>query len=771
MSSRRFHFDGWTFHTDSGELTRDDRTIRLQDQPARLLQELLLHAGKVVTRDQLIAALWPKGVVDFDTGLNSAVRKVRVALQDTGNAPRYVETLPRKGYRFIGSIDPPPLQTPPESAAIIVEPPPVPTETPAPRPQRRALALLLAGTAVAAIIVGVIAWLRPSESTLPPRATVAVAVPKAVTAQPSPALLLVPFTETAAGAQKQPFAQAVTRFVYERLAYMDGLTVINGLAASRESNGAAESLRTRARWRLDGTIERNGDRLNVQTHLRDDTSGRILASDAFAGSPLELPALRRQIVAAVARLTGTTPRGSDAQTAMTRAQLNAYELYVEGEQLLGTFRVGDAAAAMESFKRATTLDPQLARGYLGIAQAAAQVRRLRKPDAIPTDDGLIEQSLDRALALDPQLGEVWTVRATMAPDDQSAEQLLRKALQLAPNDGTAYRELSETLWSGARAGEALEAIDRACVLEPRSARNHYLRGFYRLVATGDLDTFEQAMHDALAINPDFHPALARLAMGKWLFRGEFAEALLLFEHSIAVDPEADWGRNFAAIAYLDIDDPEAARDVIRDSKLQFAQLNIAQYEGQTEVAARLALEQLDGPWSEGPLAVTAEAIRDDGLKHDRLTAAASALGKRFSISTGNTGIDVTTVSSDVVYAHTLALAGETGRSQRLVQALLRKLDAEAVGRPPHFFSSERAAAFAVLGDRERTLDELEAAISLGYFAHWGYMAQSDPLYRSLHDSPRFQALAERARTHRQEQRAKVEEMRRQGKIPRRPAGH
>ena len=90
---------------DSGEISRDGNTHRLQDQPLQILDELVKHPGEVVSREQLIARLWPTGVVEFDTGLNSAMRKLRIALGDDAETPRYIETLPRKGYRFIGRID------------------------------------------------------------------------------------------------------------------------------------------------------------------------------------------------------------------------------------------------------------------------------------------------------------------------------------------------------------------------------------------------------------------------------------------------------------------------------------------------------------------------------------------------------------------------------------------------------------------------------------------------------------------------------------------
>jgi Tfp pilus assembly protein PilF len=97
-------------------MQRAGRSARLTQQPLRVLIELFDHAGEIVGRDQLVKALWPQGIVDFDNGLNVAVRKLRVALEDTGDAPRYIETLPRVGYRFIGVPGPPPPETPARTA-------------------------------------------------------------------------------------------------------------------------------------------------------------------------------------------------------------------------------------------------------------------------------------------------------------------------------------------------------------------------------------------------------------------------------------------------------------------------------------------------------------------------------------------------------------------------------------------------------------------------------------------------------------------------------
>jgi len=153
ISALEIRFDGWTLYRQSGELVRNGTRIRLQVQPLQVLEALLEHPGEMVTREQLIARLWPRGVVDYDTALNSAVHRLRVALGDHADAPRCIETIPRRGYRFIGSIDAEP--------APRTEAPPKEVETTAPlvaRASRRtrgwpaALAMMLGLTVVATVV-------------------------------------------------------------------------------------------------------------------------------------------------------------------------------------------------------------------------------------------------------------------------------------------------------------------------------------------------------------------------------------------------------------------------------------------------------------------------------------------------------------------------------------------------------------------------------------------------------------------------------------------
>lgn len=103
-ASLQVSFDGWLLNGSTGELRKGDLRVRLPVQSARVLEELVARPGELVTREWLIATLWPRGVVDYDTALNTIVHRLRVALGDRADQPKYIETIPRRGYRFIGLV-------------------------------------------------------------------------------------------------------------------------------------------------------------------------------------------------------------------------------------------------------------------------------------------------------------------------------------------------------------------------------------------------------------------------------------------------------------------------------------------------------------------------------------------------------------------------------------------------------------------------------------------------------------------------------------------
>jgi hypothetical protein len=161
----------------------------------------------------------------------------------------------------------------------------------------------------------------------------------------------------------------------------------------------------------------------------------------------------------------------------------------------------------------------------------------------------------------------------------------------------------------------------------------------------------------------------------------------------------------------------------------------------------------------------AQAIRDGAIAAGDFESAVRLLEAVYANREG--GLPMWYRAFSLVYAHTLVLAGKVERGRRLAESTLALLDTHAVGRAEHWLSRERAAAFAVLGQDERVLEELAHSISNKQLYRWWYLAERDSLYEHLRGDPRFQALDKQARQHLDRQRALLEELRRGGAVPRR----
>ena len=764
---RTTSFDGWVLRIDLGELAKDGRKIRLQDQPLQILDELLSRPGELVTREQLIARLWPTGVVDFDTGLNSAVRKLRVALQDEAETPRYIETVPRRGYRFIGAID-----------SLAAEPAPIPPSVstseslasarqPAPDPRsRRTYAYVAVGVA-GLMLAGLTLYGLRRESA--PATQMPAAAPQPVSLD-SRTIAVLPFRASTPGETNEALALVVTDLVRNRLAMFKGVVVIASGSTARMADAHLDARETgrklNAQFLLHGSAARAGDQIRTEVELVDAATGVQLWSTSFDSSVTDAAALRERIVERVAS-TLHVPAESAVSNARPPAAINldAHQLYVRGQQLLSNQRLDDANAAVELFRRATILDPSFARGYLAMGQAQVLAGALGTGHS-PALLSEVNMALDRALELNPALGEAWIERAALTRDPVKAERWYRKGLALAPSDVAGYAYFSQFLFVENRKGEAFEMIKRARQIDPLTPDLYLGEAFLLMVTHSDVAGHDRLMREALTIDPGFNPALIQLAQSNYEYSGEFAEAIRLIEQALARDPEGK-GADFAATLYLDVDDPVAAQAVLRKSPDSVsAQVKIAQYRRDRHRAAELA-RSVARDTETAPVAPGAEALRDEAIATGDYAPVLKQLEARYAIVTSGTGPRVWSRGLGLVYAHTLVLAGETQRGRNLATSILVQLEAESVGRTENWFCRERAAAFAILGDDERALAELAITLKMRKFYRWWYTAELDPLYERLRSDPRFQALAEQARKHRVEQRALVEQMRRKGEVPER----
>jgi tetratricopeptide (TPR) repeat protein len=366
--------------------------------------------------------------------------------------------------------------------------------------------------------------------------------------------------------------------------------------------------------------------------------------------------------------------------------------------------------------------------------------------------------------LNPVLGEAWIALARLEPDPVKAEELYRKGLELAPSYGVGHAHPARFLYRESRAGEAIEAISRARQIDPLTPDLHLFHAFLLMVVRSDVGAHDRLVREALEIDPKLQRALEQLAYSRWEYSGEFADAAPLIERAIGVNPQSLSARTLAKNIYLDHGDPVAAAAVLGNSPPNLATVEILQYHGDGKGAAALLKGIRPELWEDnGPQASMAQAIRDGAIATGDFDSAVRLFE---TVSASREGwLPMWQRGFSLVYAHTLLLAGQVERGRQVAESTLALVETHGVGRDENWFSRERAAAFAVLGNDERALEELAISVSDGKLYRWWYLAEHDPLYAHLNGDPRFLAIDERARKHLDRQRALLEEMRRKGEVP------
>ncbi len=805
MNAPKITFDGWVLDRQSGDLSREGVRQRLQELPLKVLDLLVANAGGVVTREQLIAYLWPKGVVDFDTGLNTAVRKLRVALGDVADTPRYIETLPRRGYRFVGRLDAPADPPPPD--LVLTEPVlPVPSELPthpsaALPPPPAAVSLEGAGRGrdapgtgakaaiVLAVVLAIILATGLAYWSLHRAPALATPTPAAGPAAPGPvlpahAVAVLPFENLSAEPNNEFLALGIAEMVLHRLADLKDLTVIARTSSfvfrNRSEDARDIGRELNARYLVEGSVQREGERLRVTTELIDATSGRRVWSLSFDRQLVDIFALQDEISGKVANalsvsLTAAAERGPESRT----SKLDAYLAYLQGRALASTFKTADAEAAVERFAQAIEIDPQFAAAYAQEARAISQLVSLRdRPD--PAAVAKAASLNDKALELDPDLGEAWVQRASArdASSEQeaaTAEKEFRKGLALAPNYGEGFASFGEFLFNANRVDEALAMIDRARQVDPLAARNHYLKGLFLWFGDHDAAEAEPLFLQALKINPNYHAALARL--GRVLTtKGEIAEGVKLLERALTIDPEADWVREPLVVSYLSMGDMLAARDVLKSARDPSKGLDICilAYQGGARAGVEKAYALFSGRRATSLMPAAercaALAIRDDALATRRYDRALHVLEAQYAVHAGNLD-DAAWIASTwgLPYAQVLHANGEEARATQLTRAVLATLES-AFRQPPLQPNSPywHAVAQAQLGDSDQALASLQVAVHGGLQWPWWFI-EREGAFASLRNDARYKAIIAEMSDSAKKQGMLAAGMRKRHELPERPS--
>jgi TolB-like protein/DNA-binding winged helix-turn-helix (wHTH) protein/Flp pilus assembly protein TadD len=449
-------FGPFTVDLRLGELRKQGTRIRLQEQPLRVLAVLLERPGDLVTRDELRQRRWPADTfVDFDHGLNAAINRLREPLGDSAEQPRYIETIPRRGYRFVAPVEVIGSEEP--APPLAADRPPAAGP---PAPNRR-LHLALAGSLLALLTAGM--WwavrIRPrTDGAIPSIQSVAV----------------LPLVNDSGDRAQDYFADGMTEALTTELSKIKALKVISRTSAMRYHHTLksvpeiARDLHVDAV--IEGSVMREGDQVRITVQLIDGTTDRHLWSERFQREARHVLALQADVARAIAgRFSVTvTPAERARLTTERTVDPRAYDAYLTGRYYWNRWdRALDKA--IPAFQRATELDPTYAPAYANLALCYSTLGFMQRPnDVFPK----AKAAVLKALELDPDLAEAHAAAGDISLsydwDLPSGEREWRRAVELNPNSVEAHRLAAYSLITAGRLDEAIAEQKRAVELDPRS---------------------------------------------------------------------------------------------------------------------------------------------------------------------------------------------------------------------------------------------------------------------------------------------------------------
>lgn len=456
-------FGTYEVDPDSGELRKAGIRIKVQQQPLKLLEILLKHPGEVVTREELRALIWPdESFGDFDQAVNVAIAKLRGALGDSADNPRYIETIPRRGYRFIAEVavlqrdsgKPEPSQeTPatagsPHSVATVAEQAMF-RRLPAP------LSWKIIGFSVLLLAIlglAVIRWRYHSPANASP-------------GNPIRSLAVLPL-ENLSGDAQDYFADGMTDELITDLAQIGALRVISRTSVM-PYKGARKSLPVVARELnvdaiVEGTVLRSGDQVRITAQLIQASADKHLWAQSYQGDLRNTLSLQKQVASAIADQIRIelTPRERAVLKNAKVVDPEAYEDYLRGRFFFN--KRNSTEKAQRYFQQAIEKDPNYAPPYTGLADIYQ----------LSDNPRLARESVKKALDLDNELAEAHNSLAELSyrfdRDWAGASREFKRALELNPNYAPAHHWYSMYLAIVGRRQQALAEAQKAYELDPLS---------------------------------------------------------------------------------------------------------------------------------------------------------------------------------------------------------------------------------------------------------------------------------------------------------------
>ena len=550
QSPSRLRFDSFEVDLRSGEMWKHGTRLRLQDQPFQVLRLLLERRGEIVTREELRQRLWLADTfVDFDDGLNTAVKKIRDLLGDSAERPRYIETIPRRGYRFTAVVESGQGATFPAQPAAVWQRIPQHVAAATAAIRRRWLAVtalvLIAALALSA------AWKYRLESRRDAASVRAIAV--------------LPLENLSGDPSQDYFAAGLTDALTTELARAAGnsLRVTSRISAEEYKNKSlaqiARELNVDAV--VEGSVIRSGNRARITVQLINARADQHLWAANYDRDLHDMLSLQSEIAASVARQVQITlsPRIEARLRGHQTVDPEAYDLYQRS--LLRGFSNNkqEMAAAVGLLQQAVARDPNFAAAHALLAREYTnQVFLLQPRD--PELEVKAIQEVDQALKLDPDLAVAYLARGVLLwshrngfPHERAIAQF-KRALELDPNLAEAHHQLGMIYSHIGLLDRADHELRTALDLEPTSIAFRYRIA----INFFDQGRFEEA-RIRLQGTQSFNPDLWAYQMTLVLFKlGQKQEALALIRDFLRDNPNDRGGLGNGVLALLYADAGQVA---------------------------------------------------------------------------------------------------------------------------------------------------------------------------------------------------------------------
>lgn len=502
MTPPRLHFHDFDLDPGQFELRRAGHRIRLERKPMELLILLAEKRGQLVAREEIIERVWGKDFsFDAERGINNTMRKIRAALNDDPERPRFVETVVGKGYRFIGPIEelakpPGQQQAAKESVLTLLIP-----------AQSRTVLLRVALAIAASLALGLLAWLAVAAHRSRRSASGGVASIRSIA--------VLPITNLSGDPSQEYFADGMTDELITNLAKISELRVTSRTSAMRyrgvQKRIAEIGKELGVDAIIEGTVVRSGDRVRITVQLIHAPTDRHLWAEEYSRDLRDVLTLQSDVARDIAReiRIRLTPQEQARLARVGPVDPQAHEFYLRGTYFSDKWTPEASKRAIGYFDQALQKDPQYAAAYAARGIAYDVLGIFGEVQSYPQ----AKAAAQKALQIDDALPEAHNTLAwaeyTYDWDVAAAEREFRRAIDLNPSYASAHSWYGMFLSHRGRIEEALQQAALARQLDPLSLPNITLvwRAYYN---AHQYDKAIEICREALDMDPTFVRARQRL---------------------------------------------------------------------------------------------------------------------------------------------------------------------------------------------------------------------------------------------------------------------